>query len=120
MASTPGLRSRAERRLDRRIVIPAIRLAILSDIYTTRDWSLGGFRIKDYPVQVPTGEILPVTIVMSAGEKVFRHAVMAEVVRTEPGSGELAATFTRLTPDAVTMLEAALAGRLRDLAESDR
>lgn len=118
MTHRPEQNDDTDRRRDRRIAIPAIRLAILADIYTTRDWSLGGFRIRDYPVPVPTGEVLPVTIVLTAGGKIFRHAVTAEVVRSESGSGILAAQFQRLTPDAITVLNAALSGRLRDLADS--
>ena len=110
----------ADRRRNRRIAIPAIRLAILTDIYSTRDWSLGGFRIADYPVPLSPGDLLPVTIVVAAHGEVFRHAVMAEVVRHNRQSGSMAARFKRLTPDAVTVLTAALQGRLRDLADEQQ
>jgi len=103
------------RRRDRRNAIPPIQLELDGEVYTTVDWSLGGFLIAPYRGRARPGMQFPVVIVIRIGDRVYRHRAEAEVVRAPAVRKQVAARFTRLEPDAVDTMEGLITGRLRRL-----
>lgn len=104
---------RKNRRRDHRVTIPPIALTVNNRVYTTRDWSLGGFRVAPYGGGGLPGLVISVGISVTVGTDVYRHEAEAEIVRINPHDRTLAAHFTTIDSGAIATLEGLLTGRLR-------
>jgi len=111
---------RKNRRRDHRVTIPPITLALDNQVYTTRDWSLGGFRVAPYGGVGLPGHMIPVVISVTVGRDVYRHEAKAEVVRINPRDRTLAARFTVIDASTIATLEGLITGRLRRASGSTR
>jgi len=111
---------RKNRRRDHRVTIPPIALELEDQVYTTRDWSLGGFRVAPYRGVGLPGQMISVVISVTVGRDIYRHEAKAEVVRINPLDRTLAARFTAIDAGAIATLEGLLTGRLRRARNSTR
>ncbi|MDJ0950415.1 MAG: hypothetical protein QNJ94_16000 [Alphaproteobacteria bacterium] len=101
------------RRRDRRREHDPIEVKIEGEICACADWSLGGFQVNTFEGFVLPGTVLPITLIVTAGDHTLRHKVECQVVRMDPGRRTLAARFTTLPTDAVATLEGVQTGRFR-------
>ncbi len=101
------------RRRDRRVSVMPIQIELEDEIYTVLDWSLGGFLVEGYSGRLSTGDQVMTEILIIANGVEFRHVIRAEVTRTDPCVGQLAANFLALDNATIATLEGWLTGRLR-------
>ena len=106
----------ANRRRDRRIVMPPIHLELDGETYRTVDWSLGGFRVAPYAGALRPGAIVDVTIRIVVNDRERRHPTEAEVLRVLRAERTLAGRFVRLDGAALDSLESLILARMRPVA----
>ncbi len=106
----------ANRRRDRRVMMPEVQVMLEGEMFLTDDWSLGGFSVAPYEGSLVPGDLVTVEILIAVEDDTFTVSAEAEVVRVETDMARLAARFTALDPEAVHVLEGAATGRLRRLA----
>lgn len=107
-----GIQLRNQRR-DKRVSVLPIQIELEGEVYTTVDWSLGGFLIEGYTGRRRPGDEVMIAIKVFASDVEFNHAASAEVVRIDPLGNQLAANFIGLDSAALADLEGWLTGRLR-------
>jgi predicted component of type VI protein secretion system len=103
----------SNRRRDRRVSTVPIAIELEGKVYTSLDWSLGGFLIEGYDGKRRPGQEVTVGIQVVAGETELNHVARAEIVRVDLGTNQLAANFTALDNATLNTLEGWLTGRLR-------
>ncbi|MFP6730115.1 MAG: PilZ domain-containing protein [Alphaproteobacteria bacterium] len=91
--SDPNLPGRRERRQHARHIAPRLTLRFEGHNYKTTDWSIGGFRIRDFHRPVRRGEPLEGSVVTWLG--LSHEAFKADVLRIGP-EGEIACRFLTL------------------------
>ncbi len=86
--------------------------------FQTYDWSLGGFRVRDFTGRPPVGEVLKVTEL--SYDPSHRQAVncKATVTRIILGKNQVAFSFKELDEAAFSFLEAASIHRLSILSSN--
>lgn len=103
----------SNQRRDKRVSAIPIEIELEGEVYTTLDWSLGGFLIDGYAGRRRPGDEVTITIRVAANEVEFNHVAGAEVVRIDSLGKRLAANFVGLDSETLADLEGWLTGRLR-------
>ena len=88
--------------------------------FHTYDWSLGGFRIKDYIGRPPVGDTVIVSALSYSDEKAVVVNCKATVTRIVLGKDQVAFAFNTLDETAFEFLEEASIHRLALLSTSDK
>lgn len=107
----------SDSRRDKRVDTIAIEIEIEDTIYTTLDWSLGGFLVDGYQGDQQPGDEIIVGISVTVGDKEYCHVARAEIIRIEAASNQLAANFMGLDSATIGTLEGWMTGRLRRQAQ---
>ncbi|MEH6405195.1 MAG: PilZ domain-containing protein [Sneathiella sp.] len=111
---------RQHNRKDYRYDLPRLNLTVSNLEFQTYDWSLGGFRIKDYTGRPPVGESVVVSGLSYSEEKTVVVHCKATVTRIVLGKDQVAFAFTELDELAFEFLEEASLHRLALLSNSDK
>lgn len=109
---------RSHNRRDQRHAVPRLTLSVNGEIVETHDWSLGGFRIDDYPGRPPIGETVSVTYFAYMDGSANNVKCSAEVSRVIPSRRQVAFSFSNLDEGAFNFLERMSKERLRYLSAS--
>jgi len=96
--------SAVEQRRHPRHAHPPIRIDLDGKIYTTVDWSKGGFLIAAYEGPCRPGDHALVDLVVPAQGRTVRYTAEVVVARISRDDRLLAARFTRLSGDAAGAL----------------
>ncbi len=108
------------RRRDIRVSVMPIEIVLEGEVYTVIDWSLGGFLVEGYPGKLSAGEEILIEIQINFDGAEYHHAARAEVTRTDPCVGQLAANFLALDNSTIATLEGWMTGRLRRKAPHNK
>lgn len=111
---------RSHNRKDHRHAVPRLTLSINGEIVETYDWSLGGFRIDDFPGRPAIGETVSVTYFAYMDGSANNVKCRAEVSRVIPSRRQVAFAFKELDEGAFNFLERMSKERLRYLSENDQ
>jgi PilZ domain-containing protein len=107
---------RSHNRKDQRHAVPRLTLSVNGEIVETHDWSLGGFRIDDYPGRPSIGETVSVTHFAYMDGSASNVHCVAEVTRVIPSRRQVAFSFKDLDEGAFNFLERMSKERLRVLS----
>lgn len=103
----------AERRQHERISDPAIKLKIAGKIYTSINWSLGGFLIEGYDGELTTGSLLSIEGIGSvSAKKVTEVEISARVIRSDAEAGHLALNILDVDAAAFAVLQEQMAKKM--------
>jgi len=111
---------RQHHRKDHRYDLPRLTLTVSNQEFQTYDWSLGGFRIKDYTGRPPVGETVTVSTLSYFDERALIVNCKATVTRIVLGKDQVAFAFKNLDETAFEFLEEASIHRLALLSTSDK
>ena len=111
---------RKHHRKDHRYDLPRLNLTVSNQQFHTYDWSLGGFRIKDYIGRPPVGDFVIVSSLSYSKEKAVVVNCKATVTRIVLGKDQVAFAFNTLDEAAFEFLEEASLHRLALLSNSEK
>ncbi|MBL4740007.1 MAG: PilZ domain-containing protein [Sneathiella sp.] len=111
---------RQHNRKDHRYDLPRLTLTVSNLEFQTYDWSLGGFRIKDYNGRPPVGDTAIVSALSYFEGKAIAVNCKATVTRIVLGKDQVAFSFNELDEIAFEFLEEASIHRLALLSASDK
>ena len=102
------------RRRTQRVVMPVLRFLLGGHIYTSVDWSLGGFQIEGYAGDLCPGTDVAVAAAGPEDAPLMPIGARARIARLKDGL--LAATFIEMDGRAFDLLEAMMLRRRQYLA----
>lgn len=103
-------RAAVEQRRHPRHAHPPIRIDLDGKVYSTVDWSAGGFLIAAYDGPCRPGDHALVDLIIPASRRTLRCTVEVVIARINRGDRQLAARFTRLPSEALSALSELVAG----------
>jgi hypothetical protein len=101
---------RSEGRRDRRHPLPPLTVKLGTGLYTTINWSLGGFLLGSYKGLHVPGDRIHGSFRIDSGTAEFTF--QADIVRADADEGTLAVQFVDLAPGAIDQLDRAIARRI--------
>ncbi|GLQ05703.1 PilZ domain-containing protein [Sneathiella chinensis] len=110
---------RAHSRKDQRFQIPRLSLVLDTHRFETYDWSLGGFRIDDFPGRPPVGDTVTISELSYSPDAKVAVNCKATVTRIVLGKNQVAFAFNKMDEAAFKFLENASMHRLALLAGHD-
>lgn len=83
-------------RRDKRITVPQFQVHLAGTTLQTRNWSLGGLCIRDYPGHLTIGQSVEGLLVGTTRDGLETLPFTAEVIRIDRETGEVALRFDAL------------------------